>query len=232
LTYRKKPGPQYSHPRKSSLATLNTRKWGKISYPKGTIPVVVEVKADGYSSQIEGLGYRKESDIKAVEEALERKTKSELRKDQKADIAIHFPKSRKNPVNLSVVGEQPITPPVIHHPSWLPPEDLIRDVKEEMAKNPNRKTASNLEAMVYLNTASLAAPLSEQWCRIYFYLTREYLKSKGWKKLEGSMKFLDEYKSLSSHDQRELKSLKDWIFKQQKKILAERRKRAEKLENF
>ncbi|MEM2922480.1 MAG: hypothetical protein QXF26_09225 [Candidatus Bathyarchaeia archaeon] len=209
---------------------MNTRKWGKISYPKGTSPVVVEVIADGYSSQIGSLGYRKESDLKKIEEALERKAKAELRKDQKADITIHFPKQRKKPVNLSVVGEQPITPPVIHYPSWQPPEDLIKDVKDEMAKNPNRKTASDLEAMAYLNTASLAAPLSEEWGRIYFYLTREYLESRGWKKFEGSMKFLDEYKSLSIHDQREMKSLKDWIFKQQQKILAERRKHAEKLE--
>jgi len=207
---------------------MKTRKWGKISFPKGTSPVVVEVKADGYSSQIEGLGYRNDRDIDIIKKELERKAGGELEKHQKAEITINFPKAKKKPVKFSVVGEQPTTPPVIHHPSWPPPEEVVRDIKEEMRKNPNRKTASDLEAMAYFQTASLAAPLSDEGCRIYFHLTRKYLKSKGWKKFEGSMKFLDQHKTLSEHDERGLKRLKNWIFAQQQKELAERRKTARK----
>jgi hypothetical protein len=232
LTYRKRVERRYSPTRRSrsrvATATLKTKKWGKISYPKGTKPLVVEVKGDA-SSQIDGLGFRRESDVEQLKKALEKKGKTELQMHEKADFTIHFPKSKRKPVKFSVVGEQPITPPVIHHPSWPPSEEVVRDIKEEMRKNPNRKTASDLEAMAYLNTASSAAPMSEQWNRIYFYLTRKYLKNKGWKKFEGGMDFLDQHKTLSEYDERELKHLKEWIFRDQQKVLKEREKQAKTL---
>ena len=109
-------------------------------------------------SRIDCMGVRKESDIEDLRKALEKKGKTELEKHQKADFTIHFPKSKKQSVKFSVAGEQPITPPIIHHPSWSPSEEVVRDIKEEMRKDPNRKTASDLEAMAYLQTASLAAP--------------------------------------------------------------------------
>jgi hypothetical protein len=227
VTYKKKPSSQYSRKRSSTLK-LKT-KWGEVSYPKGTKPVVVEVKTDSYSSQIDGLGYRKDSDIEKLKKALEKKGKLELENHQKAEFAINFPKTSKKPVKFSVIGEQSITPPVIHHPAWSPPENLVEEIKEEMRKNPNRKTASDTEAMAYLNTASLAAPLSDQLCRIYFYLTRNYLKGKGWKKFDGSMSFLGQHRTLSEYDRRELNKLKNQIFKDQQKVLKERRKEAEKL---
>jgi len=75
----------------------------------------------------------------------------------------------------------------------------------------------------------LAQPISEEWVRIYMHVTRNYLKSKGWKKFDGGMKFLDEYKTLREDDKRELKRLREWIFERQQKDLAERQKQAKKL---
>jgi hypothetical protein len=231
LPYKKRSGSQYGiqKRRNAAVATMNTKKWGKISYPKGTNPVLVEMKTDGTTSQIEGLGFKKDSDIDSLTEALKKKSENELEQYQKATFTINFPKTRKKPVKFSAVGEQPITPPIIHHSAWPPDERLIEEIKEEMRKNPNRKTASDLEAMTYLNTASSAAPMSEQWNRIYFYLTRNYLKRKGWKKFDGGMDFLDHHKTLSEYDRRQLNELKNQIFRDQQKALRERRKQAKKL---
>lgn len=139
---------------------------------------------------------------------------------------VPYPKGKK-PVDFFVTGEQPKTPPVIYCPSWPPPEAIVNEIKEEMQKNPNRRTASDLEAMAYLQTASLAAPLNDQACQIYFYLMRSYLKGKGRKKFDGSMDFLNQHQLLSEYDERELRRLKGWIFEQQKKALRERERQSE-----
>ena len=99
-------------------------------------------------------------------------------------------------------------PPVISHPGWTPPNHLIEEIKAELARTQDRRTASDLEAMAYLNTASSAAPLSEQWARIYFYVSRRYVLAK-FKKIPEGMEFLDECRSLEPDDMRELKGLKD-----------------------
>ena len=117
---------------------------------------------------------------------------------------------------------QPLRPRVIHYPGWPPPEAVLGDARIELDR-PNRKTASDVEAMAYLSSASLSAPLSDQWCRIYFYLTRKYLRGKGWKNFD-AVKFLDEHKTLREDDERELRRLKNWIYEQQMRDLAERRR--------
>lgn len=214
-------------------SVMNTKKWGKISHPKGSNPIVIEVKTGGTSQLIEGLGISKNADksviqneLAVLQKALEKKCGDELRKDQKAEILIHFPKSRRKPFSFSAVGHQPITAPVIYNPGWTPPDAIVKDIKAEMLKNPNRKTASDLEAMAYLSTASQAAPITEQYARIYFYTARNYLRTKGYKnkKFGKGIEFLDENKSLRPDDQRELRRLKDWIFRQQQKVLCERKK--------
>jgi len=135
-----------------------------------------------------------------------------------------YRKHSQRKYGLERIKRKLATPRVIYHPPWKPPEHVVKEIKREFKENPNRKTASDTEAMVYLQTASLAAPLNEQACRIYFYLFRKYLKKKGWKSFKGSTAFLDDYKTLSDYDKRELAKLKDWIYKQQQKDLAERRK--------
>jgi len=230
LPYRKPQSrKQYQAPRRP-LEAIKTRKWGEVKYPKGTHPVVVEVKvSDAQVFMKEGLGYRKDQELALIRKALEAKFQKELDVSQKAEVTVSFPQSKKAPVKFSVVGDQPMLPKVIHHPGWPPSEEVVAEIKEEFRKNPNRKTASDLEAMACLNTASTGGPMSEEWCRIYFYLTRKYLLKKGWKKFKGGMEFLDGYKTLRPEDERELKRLKEWIFGEQEKELAERRRAAKNL---
>jgi len=116
-----------------------------------------------------------------------------------------------------------LRPPVISHPGWTPPNHLIEEIKAEFTKTQDRRTASDLEAMAYLNTASSAAPLSEQWARIYFYVSRKYVLGK-FKKIPDGMEFLDECKTLGPDDMCELNQLKDWIFKKQQAELEKARK--------
>jgi hypothetical protein len=233
LAYRKKAGPQYGRKGKSrgraSLATTRTMRWGEISYPVGSKPLIVEIGDGGISSHVEALRFSTESDLDKIKEQLEGEIERELPGDCKVEVSLNFPKTRRRPVKFSVVGERPINPRVIYHPAWPPPDNLVQEIKEEYETHPGRKTASDLEAMAYLSTVSLAAPLNVQYCRIYFHLTRRYLKRKGWRTFDGSMKFLDQYRSLNEDDRRKLKQLKDWIFARQKKDLAERLKRARKL---
>ena len=233
MAYRKTAKQQYATLKISvkGLAKVKTKRWGEVRYPKGTKPVVAEIKIAGSEPTVikEGLGYKKPSDIEAINEAFEKNVKNELAQDQKADVELKFPSDRKDPVRFSVVGEQPLKPKIINYPGgWGPPEGLVEDIRKEL-QNPKRKTASDVEVAAYLSSASLAGPLSEEWTRIYLYVTRGYLKSKGWKKFDGSMKFLDESKTLREDEQRELKRLRDRIFERQQKDLVERRKQAKKI---
>ena len=230
MTYKKTSKQQYAgHKPKASLAKIKTKHWGVVLYPKGTKPVVAEVKVGSSETIIkEGLGYKKPSDIDAIRKALEIKAKRELAQDQKAEVEIKFPQDHKAPVKFSVHGEQPLKPRIINYPSgWVPPEGILEDVRREL-QNPKRKTASDVEVMAYLSSASLAMPLSEQWTRIFMYVTRNYFRSKGWKKFDGGMKFLEDAKTLREDDKRELEHLRNWVFEHQQKDLAERRKQVKK----
>jgi len=218
---------------------LKTRKWGVIKYPKGTRPVVIEAKIEGmigrrpYVRTVvikEGVGITKETDIPVIIKMLQEKTKNELPADTKAEFSIHFPKTRKKPVKFVAIGGQPLEPRlVVPSGGFDIPEELREDIKKEWKKHPNRRTATDLEAMAHLMSASALGPLDAEHTRIYLYLARKYLKSKGWKNFKGSMAFLNEYKSLSENEKRLLQKLKDHIWKEQQKDLAERRKRARQL---
>ena len=237
MVYRKTAKQQYARHKPSlkvGFAKVKTRRWGEVLYPKGTKPVVAEIRVAGSEPVVfkEGLGYKNPSDLETIKKALEIKAKGELAQDQKADVELKFPNERKSPVKFSVAGGQPLKPRIINYPGgWEPFEGIAEDIRKEL-QNPKRETASDVEVVSYLSSASLVGPLSEEGMRIYFYVLRNYLKSKGWKKFEGSMNFLDEYKTLREDDQRELKRLRDWIFKEQKKDLVERQRQAKKLQNM
>jgi len=189
---------------------------------------VVEIQVNGNEPVIlkDGLGYKKDADLEAIKKQLEANAKKDLDVSQKAEITVNLPHTKRKPLKLTVQGTQPLEPKIIYHPGWPPPEPVKEDIKKEWKQNPNRKTASDLEAMAYLSTASLAAPLSEQWTRIYMHVARKYFASKGHKITKGSaLGFLKEY-TLRPEDERELIHLKGWIFKQQQTELAQRRKLA------
>jgi len=230
MSYRKQSEKQYQA-RRPPLTIVNTRKWGEVRFPKGSRPIVAKVKVSGQNEPTvikEGLGYKKALDIDNIRAALELKIKHDLAKDQKAEVELAFPTADKKPVKFSVPGEQPLRPRIIYHQGGgEPPEGILNDIRKEF-ENPNRKTASDTEVAAYLSTASLVAPLSEEWIRIYMYVTRNYMKSKGLK-IDGAMAFLNEYKTLRPDDEREMKRLKEWIFDTQKKDLAEKEKQAKRL---
>lgn len=117
----------------------------------------------------------------------------------------------------------PIMPKVLYHStSGPPPKHIIDEIKQEMKTNPDRKTASDLEAMAYLSTASLAFPFNEQYTNIYCYLMYQYLEKKG--KGMGSLTFLKDHKTLSDYDRQALNRLKAKIFRHQQKDLQARRR--------
>jgi len=241
MPYRKPAGSQYRPKRKNvAVATLKTRKWGAVTYPKGTKPVVVEAKIEegtiGRRQRsyvrtviIKGVGITKETDIPIVQHLLREKAKNELPADAKAEFSIHFPKTRKKPVKFVAVGGQPLEPRLVApFGGYDIPEEMREDIKKEWKKHPNRKTATDLEAMAYLHSLSAIGPLDTEHTRIYACLMREYLKSKG-KKFKGKLAFLNEHKSLSEYEKRLLQKLKDRIWNAQQRDLAERRKRAKRL---
>lgn len=85
-------------------------------------------------------------------------------------------------------------------------EEMKTRIMAERLKN-NDDTATDYEAMVYLHTASLAVPLSEDWYNVYTYLFSKYYPEKA--KRIGVYK-----KSLTKAEERELEDLKKWIYEQ------------------
>jgi len=70
------------------------------------------------------------------------------------------------------------------------------------------ETATDYEAMIYLHTASLAVPFSEEWYHIYSFLFSKYHPDQA----KGIGVYREEITEL---EQRELSRLKNWIYRQQ-----------------
>lgn len=126
---------------------------------------------------------------------------------------------------------RPITPRarVIYHTGigFKPVPGIVEEIKKEWQKNPDRKTASDLEALCYLQTVSTAGPMSRQGHNIFTYLFAKWTKEKG---ISPPLSFLKEHQKLSDYDKSELQRLKAWIFEQQKKDLTHRRRAAKRAE--
>ena len=92
-------------------------------------------------------------------------------------------------------------------------EDIVTEkiaikVMTERFSNLLSETATDYEALVYLHTASLAAPLSEEWQNIYAYLFSKYHP----KEARKIGVYRDE---LTELERRKLADLKKWIYKRQ-----------------
>ncbi|RLI39580.1 hypothetical protein DRO64_10340 [Candidatus Bathyarchaeota archaeon] len=87
-------------------------------------------------------------------------------------------------------------------------ENIIIRVMVERLSDLLSKTATDYEAMVYLHTASLAAPLSEEWQNIYAYLFSKYHPREARK--------IGVYRDeLTEAEKRKLLDLKKWLYKRQ-----------------
>ena len=87
-------------------------------------------------------------------------------------------------------------------------EKIVVKVMMERLSDLLSETATDYEAMVYLHTASLAAPLSEEWQNIYAYLFSKYHPREARK--------IGVYRDeLTEAERRKLLNLKKWIYKRQ-----------------
>jgi hypothetical protein len=114
--------------------------------------------------------------------------------------------------------------PIITWPSYRIddiPKDLLDDVRLErmanMMKNMKNseevKEATDVEALIYLYTASLSMPLDDEWTEIYLWLTKKHLE-KNKKELPD---FLKEIGELDEYERELLNELKRWIYNAQQK---------------
>jgi len=117
-------------------------------------------------------------------------------------------------------------------PDWLKSqitlERLVVNMELTKGKQP---TGTDAEATAYLYTASLTAPMTEQWTRIYLYVAGKTLSE-----FNKGVELPEDIKvdSLSDYDMRELNRLKEWLYRQrtrarQESEKAERRLRKEEI---
>jgi hypothetical protein len=102
--------------------------------------------------------------------------------------------------------------PVVAHKGW---EDAVTDemrnnILTERLANASSDTATDLEAMVYLHTASLATPLGRDLENVYSYLFSKYYA----KQAKEIGVYVDR---INEMEQRELAKLKKWIYDRQVK---------------
>lgn len=100
--------------------------------------------------------------------------------------------------------------PVMAYKGW---EDCVTDemknnVLTERLANATSETATDMEAMVYLHTASLATPLGRDLEHVYSYLFSKYYPEPA-KQIGVYREKMDE------NEQRELSKLKKWIYNRQ-----------------
>jgi len=87
-------------------------------------------------------------------------------------------------------------------------ENMKTRIQIERLATPFSETATDYEAMVYLHTASLAVPFSQEWYNIYTFLFSKYHPEQA--------KVIGVYREqLTELEQHELTKLKKWIYQQQ-----------------
>jgi hypothetical protein len=96
-------------------------------------------------------------------------------------------------------------------PEWLKTRVTLERLAENIvATRENREiTATDAEAACYLFTASLTAPIGGDWTQIYLYVAGGEMKDKMPEDLK--------VEALTESQWRDLKELKDWIYRQRVK---------------
>ena len=96
-------------------------------------------------------------------------------------------------------------------PEWLRTRVTLERLAENIvASRENREiTATDAEATCYLFTASLTAPIGDDWTQIYLYVAGGEMKDK----MPEDIKV----ESLTESQWHDLKQLKDWIYRQRVK---------------
>lgn len=109
--------------------------------------------------------------------------------------------------------------PIIETPSAAgagdrPPEKVAHQIQIERLITVARDSemATESEAMWYISCASLDIPPSRDWTDIYMYLTRKFMLSAGTKPKD-LPDFLQNQIDLNEMQERDLKHLREWLFK-------------------
>ena len=79
------------------------------------------------------------------------------------------------------------------------------------------RSATDMDALAYLHTASLSQPFNETWFRIY-----NYLFTKLFPELAEAVLGKDAVKELNYYEREELDRLKKWLFREAMKAVKER----------
>ena len=118
--------------------------------------------------------------------------------------------------------------PIIVHPGWKEvPENVLRDIRiqrlQQVLKGEEGE-ATDAEALAYLSSASMVAPMRSEWVRIYEYVFQRYLDWNGIPRPE----FLREDIKLSKYEESELKRFRIWLWDQAERAWKEKMKKMKK----
>ena len=101
-------------------------------------------------------------------------------------------------------------PVVVMDPGWGVPDQLKADIKMErmiqLAKGEGG-VATDAECLAYLSNASLCAPPSGPWFKIYMHLARKHMGDRAPDIFDGDCE-------LTEYEKRELDDLRHWLWKQ------------------
>ena len=100
-------------------------------------------------------------------------------------------------------------------PDWLKKRVTVERLCENLLalKEGRELTATDAEAACYLFTASLEAPMGDDWTQIYLYVAGGEMKSEAKTEMPADIKV----EALTEYQWRELKQLKNWIYQQRVK---------------
>ena len=100
-------------------------------------------------------------------------------------------------------------------PDWLKKRVTVERLCENLLalKEGRDLTATDAEAACYLFTASLEAPMGDDWTQIYLYVAGGEMKGEAKTEMPGDIKV----EALTEYQWRELKQLKNWIYQQRVK---------------
>lgn len=126
------------------------------------------------------------------------------------------------------------TDPLIVYPPEDPgliPEDLKTQITvERLAQNMKAgydgriEEATDSEALLYLMTASLAAPFNQEWYRIHSHLFGKYAERQGLQLPDDLREDAKRFRQLDDYHLSQLKELKRWIERQKDRAYREGRK--------
>lgn len=121
-------------------------------------------------------------------------------------------------------------PVIVMDPAWEVPKNLCAYVQlqrlaqnRELLQGSEDGCATDAECLIYLNNASLRAPMCSEWARIYEYLFIQYCK---FMRIEPPAEF-QEF-GLNEYEEHLLKELKTWIHDKAVKAFKEKLRKNKK----